>query len=330
MSLTPEQRRVKNTLIRVGRRKGATRKEILAALATGLVEANLTNPHGGDGTSVGWRQETSGSYGGKNRMDVAAAAGRFYNEVKAHRGEGLSVGQLAQAVQRSAFPGRYQTKVGEARRLLGQGDTGRGDLLFPGTTIKGGSYTTMDPQAFANAVLTGGGKNPLLAAQEQATAGAFDVTHKAPDTKFGAVYDRPQESAGPGNVKVASGANRAGVPLRPIVKRLVGQIAGQAGRTLTITTGTNHKQMTTSGNVSDHWDGHGADIAFGNGGNGKIDPRLTRLGQAALIAAGVPPAKARKMKGGAYTVNWHGHRVQIIFNSFTGGDHYNHLHVGVR
>jgi hypothetical protein len=44
------------------------------------------------------------------------------------------------------------------------------------------------------------------------------------------------------------------------------------------------------------------------------------LGRAALIAAGMSPAQARKAKGGIYNVRGG----QIIFNAT---DHYDHLHV---
>lgn len=128
---------------------------------------------------------------------------------------------------------------------------------------------------------------------------------------------------GRGRVRVASGANRAGVGLQPIVTSFVASIAGIAGHPLTIGTGTNHSRMTTSGNVSDHWDGHGADIPSSGAA-------LTRLGQQALIAAGMDPRKARRQRGGLFNLYKGGHRIQVIFNTNEGGNHYNHLHVGIR
>jgi hypothetical protein len=65
--------------------------------------------------------------------------------------------------------------------------------------------------------------------------------------------------------------------------------------------------------VSDHWGGNAADIPA-SGRN------LIRIGRAALIAAGMSPAQARKAKGGIYNVRGG----QIIFNTT---DHYDHLHV---
>jgi hypothetical protein len=81
--------------------------------------------------------------------------------------------------------------------------------------------------------------------------------------------------------------------------------------------------MTVDGNVSDHWAGNAADIPASG-------PSLTRLGRQALIAYGMSPAKARTIRGGLFNLQYGGHRVQVIFNTNEGGDHFNHLHVGVR
>jgi hypothetical protein len=75
--------------------------------------------------------------------------------------------------------------------------------------------------------------------------------------------------------------------------------------------------MTVNGRQSQHWTGHAVDIAA----SGKA---LTRMGQAALIAAGADPKWARKQKGGLYNIGGR----QIIFNTNEGGDHWNHLHLG--
>lgn len=117
--LTPEQAEVVSTIVETGKKMGATPKELLSAVQTGLVEANLTNPAGGHGTSVGWRQEidTYGSVG--RRMNVRGAARRYFQETAAAgRGAGMTSGQLSQAVQRSAYPERYDERVGEARNIL--------------------------------------------------------------------------------------------------------------------------------------------------------------------------------------------------------------------
>ena len=119
-----------------------------------------------------------------------------------------------------------------------------------------------------------------------------------------------------GNVTLAPGADRAGVHTKKSVINFAKKVSAISGKHITIGTGTNHSRMTTSGNVSDHWTGHAGDIPA----TGK---KLTRLGRAALIAAGMSKAKARKVNGGLFNIGGH----QIIFNTNIGGNHYNHLHI---
>jgi len=138
MALTHKQRRVAKHIYDVGRRRGESRKEILAAIETALTEANLGNPSYGDRDSVGWRQERS-HYGSRGkRMNVRGAANRFYDETsKANPRRYRTAGQLAQAVQRSAFPERYDQREGEAKRILrwlrktyGKGGGGGGGMRY--------------------------------------------------------------------------------------------------------------------------------------------------------------------------------------------------------
>jgi hypothetical protein len=117
-------------------------------------------------------------------------------------------------------------------------------------------------------------------------------------------------------VDLSGGADRAGMKTKGVVLRFVAEIGRMYGHPLTIGTGTNHSQMTVSGNVSDHWSGHAADIPA----SGHL---LIKLGQLALIAAGMSRRKARKIHGGLFNVGGH----QIIFNTYEGGDHTDHLHV---
>lgn len=120
-------------------------------------------------------------------------------------------------------------------------------------------------------------------------------------------------------VHLGQNADRPGVHTQPAVLQFIGQLAGMYGTPLVIGTGTNHNRLTTTGNVSDHWRGMAADIPA-SGDN------LTRLGRTALIAAGMPRKQAMKQSGGAYQVG----RYQILFNTKVGGNHFNHLHVGLR
>lgn len=108
-----------------------------------------------------------------------------------------------------------------------------------------------------------------------------------------------------------------------IIIGLVHEVAGTFGKSLTIGTGVNHSYLTTTGNVSEHSLGQAADIPM-------YGDELTKLGRAALKAFGY--ANWQTANGGLYNINISrsgvSMRVQIIFNTNTGGDHYNHLHVG--
>ena len=125
------------------------------------------------------------------------------------------------------------------------------------------------------------------------------------------------ESGTLGKVTVAPNANRAGVGINPKVISFAEQVAGLDGRPLTIGTGTNHNRFVVgTDRQSAHWTGRAADIPA-------TGADLTRLGRAALVAAGMPPAQAAKQRGGLFNIGGY----QIIFNSSIGGNHYNHLHV---
>lgn len=107
--------------------------------------------------------------------------------------------------------------------------------------------------------------------------------------------------------------------LKPSLVSFARQVAGIYGRPLTGSDGTGHSYRTVNGGVSQHSTGNATDIPS----SGK---ELIRMGQAALIAAGMPPAQARKQKGGLYNVGGH----QIIFATNQGGNHFDHLHISAR
>jgi hypothetical protein len=101
----------------------------------------------------------------------------------------------------------------------------------------------------------------------------------------------------------------------------VGGLAQQYGKPLSVWDNTTHSRTTTSGRVSAHFDGNAADIPA----RGR---ELRRLGYLALVRAGMPEAKARRAarKGGLYNVGGY----QIIFATNIGGNHFDHVHVGLR
>ena len=148
---------------------------------------------------------------------------------------------------------------------------------------------------------------------------------------------------GNGKWSIAAGANRPGSSLAAPLTSFLNEVAKYTSYEPIVTTGTNHKKFTTSGHVSDHYSGNGADFGsvinkFGTSTaqSGQVVPRGDELAAAGMIACGVDPATARAnaLKGGVYnlhcTVNGQNLRVQVLWKTDTGGNHHNHVHIGVK
>jgi 3D (Asp-Asp-Asp) domain-containing protein len=132
-----------------------------------------------------------------------------------------------------------------------------------------------------------------------------------------------------GQVVLAPGADRAGTPTQQPVLAFLARVAGIAERELVVTTGTNHSQFTSSGNVSDHWVGLAADLGSVANGYAINGEGGTLIAAAALRAADVPEAQAWELarSGGGHDTCYRGWRVQTIWRT---GDHYDHVHIGLR
>lgn len=329
---TAAQQRIIRMLINIGRRRHEPTNAILSALTTGSVESRFQNLAGGDADSQGWRQERAQYY--SDPRNLRHSINRYYNEWEQDaRGRGLSIGQQAQAVQQSAFPDRYQQRLPLARRLLHRyGRTGSLDHLGSGmpnldslnpvsTASSGGSvFDTLqrlneaagmsDPNTESNYA--------LFKALEGDQSGP-DIPNLLPAImrKFGqGEGGSPTGQGGKLGKVIGHPLDRAGMHTKGWVINAVRRIAGIYGHPITLGTGTAHDQYTVNGNVSDHWGGEAIDLpAAGRA--------LIHMGQAALIAAGMSPHKARNIEGGLFNINgW-----QIIFNTQEGGDHTDHLHV---
>jgi murein DD-endopeptidase MepM/ murein hydrolase activator NlpD len=98
----------------------------------------------------------------------------------------------------------------------------------------------------------------------------FAVQHDDPMTLSGETASTPAVAppctAGdgglPGTVEIAPGANLPARPITPETLAYLATVASIYGKPLIVTTGTNHSEYTVDGNVSDHFDGHAADIAW--------------------------------------------------------------------
>lgn len=144
MALTPEQRRVLADYKRAIRDTKATRKPAKALVEGGLVESNLRNLSYGDRDSTGSLQQRASS-GYKNAQDPYLAAVDFLKQAIPIKGKYGTAGQLAQAVQRSAYPGRYDQRSAQANALL-QGTGGYSNSAAPSKAVSQPSATTNKTQ----------------------------------------------------------------------------------------------------------------------------------------------------------------------------------------
>jgi hypothetical protein len=135
-----------------------------------------------------------------------------------------------------------------------------------------------------------------------------------------------------GKVVIAPNANLPGKPISKMTLDYVARMAARINKPIVITTGTNHKKFTDSGNVSDHFTGNAVDIGMIANGGTDDSPVGDRIMTAALVLAGVGEADAKKkaQAGGLFTLVHNGMRIQCIWKTFEGGNHHNHVHVGVR
>lgn len=126
-----------------------------ALIEAGIVESGLRNLTYGDRDSVGFLQQRP-SQGWKGLMNPEKAAAEFIAKAKRAYRPGMSAGQLAQAVQRSAFPGRYDQVGGRAEAILagagitgGFGDEGGGANPYTATALADVAATQREKAAAA-------------------------------------------------------------------------------------------------------------------------------------------------------------------------------------
>lgn len=154
-----------DAVYRIGKQKGMSDEQILAATETLLAESDGKNyansnvagstarPHdavGSDGKSLGVMQQQSGMGWGSDDqlMDPEYAIGKFYDRMKEQGTKGGDAHTMAQAVQRSAFAdgSNYAAKRDEASKLLAAAKNNQGvPVTSKGTvpvTVTNGTDTT--------------------------------------------------------------------------------------------------------------------------------------------------------------------------------------------
>lgn len=109
------------TILGVGASMGANQMQMLSALSAGLVESGLQNLRYGDRDSQGvFQQRPSQGWGTVAQVtNPQYAATKFFENLLKLDWKG-SPGQMAQRVQRSAYPDRYDDRMSEAQQLLAQ------------------------------------------------------------------------------------------------------------------------------------------------------------------------------------------------------------------
>jgi hypothetical protein len=102
----------------VARRLGASDKVVLAAYEAAIVESGVHSLTFGDGTSIGLFQQIDswGSYG--QRMDPVWASRQFISRAIRQNRPWMTAGQLAQDVQQSRYPDRYDQRRRQALSLI--------------------------------------------------------------------------------------------------------------------------------------------------------------------------------------------------------------------
>jgi hypothetical protein len=329
--------------LRSARKKKATARPRKALILAGLVETNLQhekyqNVGSGDRDSVGFLQQRPSQGWGPAGESAETDSDQFLEAAMRLNARGFkgSAGQLAQAVQRSAFPDKYDQRSAEAEKLLrgALGSTGvpevdddashtSNDRRLIGMT----GDTSQEPSVFDVIRRYDVATDPELSPEERTMQQQLlqaATRYEAPKMSITSLGSDTKEPTAPSTDEVKSdGEFKITGPspgrLKPGLVSFARKVASVYGKPLTGSDGTGHSYRTATGGVSQHTTGDATDIPA----SGK---QLTLMGQAALIAAGMPEAEARTKTGGLFNVNGH----QIIFHDrkrVSGSPHDDHLHI---
>lgn len=94
---------------------------------------------------------------------------------------------------------------------------------------------------------------------------------------------------------------------------------------LSIASEKRSRRNTTSGNMSDHYQGNKTAYAYDLSNGSAPTPQMDATAAQIAAALGV-----KGWKGGVLNVNRGGYRYQVLYRTKVGGNHFNHVHVGVR
>ncbi len=181
--LTPEQAANAATISMLAVQRDLPAQAATIALATAVQESKLRNISYGDADSLGlFQQRPSQGWGSPEQVtDPVYAAGRFYDALVQVVGwqEGV-VTEVAQAVQRSAFPDAYADHEAEggvlASVLTGQTPAGLGcrlDVASPTDADLAATAEKVRTQLGTDPVVDGAAGTLTLQADSQTTAWAM-------------------------------------------------------------------------------------------------------------------------------------------------------------
>ena len=141
IKLAAEQIRNANTIMGVGKRMGASNRDLVISIMTAMQESTLRNLNYGDRDSLGlFQQRPSSGWGTpKQIMDPIYSSRKFFEALlRLKRRDSMPLTAAAQAVQRSAFPNAYAKWEPIARKLQEAFVSHLPQLLNGGTTINTG------------------------------------------------------------------------------------------------------------------------------------------------------------------------------------------------
>lgn len=134
---------VVTTAYTTAKKLGASEKVMLALFEAAIVESGFRNLNYGDRDSVGFLQQRP-SQGWPDPMNVATATTSFVTKAMVVENRYGTAGQLAQAIQRSAFPLKYDAVRGQAAALLAETESKSGSTVDTQTVGLGGSTGNID------------------------------------------------------------------------------------------------------------------------------------------------------------------------------------------
>jgi hypothetical protein len=151
--LGPASGNVVRLALAQAKRMHAIFKVALALIEAGIVESGLRNLNYGDRDSLGFLQQRP-SQGWLHPMNITYAAWDFLRRAIPISGRYGTAGQLAQAVQRSAFPARYDAVQSRALGILNAYGYDVGGWLPPGVSVAVNNTGRPEPVGRAGGAIT--------------------------------------------------------------------------------------------------------------------------------------------------------------------------------